>query len=827
MLATTSEAVTPTLSHPEPIAQEELPTEEGSEIVLPLDDRPAPETALPVPLLLTLASDRALLRPGEIAHLTLNAWRATEEKIDGMVLTVTLPKVLETVKPETPLRWALPELKNTEIFSQSIAVQLAAGSLLFESAVVTATVQTAATDHFSANGATVLLGLAAAEQRPPEEPVTSAPLAAAGLVLQGRYGDVTVLVEPNSAEPSTKFTYSDGYRWAEAAAAATDLVTATTPISTAAVISGSGSANALYLPLVRGGEGVEAAKSEGAAEPQPPVDKTELIEDNGVSFVCQWTLSADYQGEKRDTFAKRIHLVIDARWLLDRGFDPTRLTLYTWADAKQPWEEVPSTSYDAAQQAFHAVTPHFSEYGLGLSQGVVGAALPDVSSFGNDLFTGAATINYPLEAPAGSGGMAPQLSLNYSSATVDSQRWENNKNQSDGYRIQAGLAGIGWDFSALNHIAFIDEGTDPYSTTDNRYSLVLNGTSTTFLDGQTVTESFARIQKNLTTVTNSSHHVVHTGEWIITTPDGTKHYFGGPAIDPTTAATNANQSVMLHNIGDANTYRVVNKWYLRKSVDTNGNYVDYTYLSDARTTNCSTNNNYRGAGGWYYRAMRPNTISWGGNQTTGAGHPMQATFTYEGRSDTGIYKKTDVCTQSIYSDYRLKTVRMQVYSEGAWRALREYELGYLYTSGTYQHSWLNTIKLYGFTGTGSRTGSPLNTYTFDYTIGAIHSEVYLQSADNGWGGKVIYNYATPATWRCEIDNTTNCDQVAYRRQVNGKTIYDGTTTAGGNWSYTAYGYSEGLYRRYKNDPVDFLGYPTAWSITYAFNTYDEAKATEH
>ncbi len=787
--------------------------------------------ALPVPLMLRLETDRYLLTPGERAELTLHAWRATGASLAGLPLTLALPAPL-VAAPEEQTRWALPELGEQEIFTRTVTVALRR-AFTQSTAVVDVTLQsppwqapwlaaneaTTETVHFAAQQVTLRLGLDATAAVPAAAVqaagVTTAELREQGLVLQGSQGDVTLLVPVGSARQRSRFTYSDGYRWGgqpsttQPSTSMTPTITTTQP-------------NRIFLPLVSGGGEMAIAASDGITE------EAFLVED-GVAFVRRWSLAATEAGRERTSFDGRLQLVVDVSWLVALGFDPERLTLYTREHREQPWEEVPSSRYEAAHERFVAQTSHFSEYGLGLHNGVVGELLPDVGAFGTELFTGAATVNYPIEVPAGAGGMAPALSLNYSTATVDSQRWENKQNQANGYRIQAGIAGLGWSLSAMNHIAFIDEGSDRFSPHDNRYSLVLNGTSTTFLDGQTLSESFARIERNLQTVTARGRKVVHTGEWTVTTRDGTRHLFGGAAISPVTAAQDANQSVMLHNIGSYHTYRVVNKWYLRKSVDSHGNWVEYNYRSFYRNTHCSTNNRYRP--GWYYHSIRPASIYWGGNEQTGAGHKLRVLFGYEGRSDTGIYRRTNPCTQSIYSNERLRTIRVEVHANGAWRPLREYELGYIYTAGYYRHSWLNQIRQYGYTHRGNappiRTSTPLHTYSFDYTIGAIHSEVYLLNANNGWGGRVSYRYSAPATWRCEIDRRVNCDPVAYRRQVVNRYVYDGAYPTA-NWVRTQYGYGEGLYRRYKNDPVEFLGYPSAWAVTYKRNDYrNEAKVTEH
>ncbi|MCB0108083.1 MAG: hypothetical protein KDE53_19310, partial [Caldilineaceae bacterium] len=801
--------------------------EEDIEIAPALDDRPAPEPVLPVPLFLTLESDRTIIRPGERLRLTVNAWRATTEKIADLPLLLELPAELMASRGERTLLWRMPELGETEIFSQSVEVQLLGGAFPFDSGVVTATVHSAATTTFRENRAVTVLGIEARSDEPPVAEIARGTLQERGLVLRGRHGDVTLLIEEGSAATTTDFTYTDGYRLGEAAPPLTTTtpLTGTAVVSAAARVSGT-AANLLYLPLVSaaGNQNVRgAATPVGENTPR----NAALPEDNGVSFARRWTLEATYQGQRRSEFAKWLHMEVDATWLIEQGFEPLHFTLYTRESPDQPWTEVPTTVYDEKRQLFRARIPHFSEYGLGLNNAVVGESLPDVSSFSTDLFTGAATVNYPIEVPAGAGGIKPGLGLHYSSATVDTFRWDNYKNTNTGYRVQAGLAGLGWDIGGVSYIAFASEGEDPNSAADNLYSIVLNGTSTILKDGQTVTESFAKIHKDLTTVTANNRTVVGTGEWSIATTDGTVHYFGGPAISPVNSADDANQGVILWNPG-ANTYRVVNKWYLRKSVDPNGNYIEYNYASIAREMHCSTNSNYNP--GWYYQAIRPTSITWGGNEQTGAGHKMRVLFTYEDRDDYQIYQYDNVCTQSMYQPQRLQKITVQVYSASAWRNLREYELGYSYSSGYHQHSRLMTIKHYGFSGDGTRTTNPLNTYSFTYNQGAIHSEIYLTNANNGWGGSVDFTYDVPTLNSCHVDHnagsgvtTVQCDTSAWRRRVATRRVNDGT----GTWVQTNFSYGSGLTRTFENDPADFLGYPWAASTTYVPNsTTTEAKRVE-
>lgn len=549
--------------------------------------------ALPVPLFLRLESDQAILHPGERAQLTIHAWRATDEVLDELPLTLTLPPGLTLVDSTTPVTWPMATVTEGTIFSRTIAIEPADGNS-FATAVVQVTLQTAAAERFSAYQVETVLGIDNRGAQPSGQGVNRATLGEEGLILTTQQGDITLLVEPNRAEVATTFRYDNLYQWQstelpteppteQISITTTARLTATASISTAAALT---SALSLFLPIVRtGGEAVDDAPTE---------DNAYLVEDE-IRFVRQWRLDADYQGAQRSTFAQRVHILVDADWLIERGQKPSRFTLYTRADTKASWQRVTDVRYDEVQQRFWASTTHFSEYGLGLDNRVVGESLPDVAAFGNDLFTGAATYSYPIAVPTGAGGMAPALGLHYSSATVDTFRWANYKNELPrGYRVQAGLAGLGWNISALNHIAFTEEG-DPHTASDNRYSLVLNGTSNTFLQGQRLTEDFARIEDN-------RGQSVARGKWIITTADGTSHYFGGTTTGLSQPDAHPYENVMIWNTGQYTQHNVENKWFLRKSVDPLGNYVAYTY--DAVTRTLPTCGN-----GWYESNCARNALA--------------------------------------------------------------------------------------------------------------------------------------------------------------------------------------------------------------------------
>ncbi len=111
---------------------------------------------------------------------------------------------------------------------------------------------------------------------------------------------------------------------------------------------------------------------------------------------------------------------------------------------------------------------------------------PTISGFSSDLFTGGATISYPLDLPPGRGGLTPSLSFNYSSNSVYGPmlgRDANGTGKHDAYDIvpdgthqnwtdqlftQSSQIGLGWDLSGLGSV---------FRDSNNRYTLVLNGQS--------------------------------------------------------------------------------------------------------------------------------------------------------------------------------------------------------------------------------------------------------------------------------------------------------------------------------------------------------------
>jgi len=161
-----------------------------------------------------------------------------------------------------------------------------------------------------------------------------------------------------------------------------------------------------------------------------------------------------------------------------------------------------------------------------------------------DLLTGSASYKFPIKIPAGTNGVAPNLSINYNSSIGES--W----------------IGQGWVISGLGSIERKGSGytlTPSYDNTDT-FILSLKTSaklvSSTDVEGccfyHTQKESFLRIE-----------YLASSDYWLVTDKSGVKYYFG--------QTSNARQ-----------TYNSTNtiSWKLDKVLDTHGVYWTVIYDND-------------------------------------------------------------------------------------------------------------------------------------------------------------------------------------------------------------------------------------------------------
>lgn len=495
---------------------------------------------------------------------------------------------------------------------------------------------------------------------------------------------------------------------------------------------------------------------------------------------------------------------------------------------------------------------------LGRSVGATGAVnletpnpvTPSISGFSSDLSTGTSSISYPFDLPTGPAGFKPSLSLSYSGSSVDDMHvgipkecWGNDTN-GDGigddcydwqetYYNQASWIGMGWNLGGLGYIARkpgLDNEATVEKSKDDEFFLVFPGGAARLIDKSP--NSFEETGKQWETDPKLFLKIEHdhlpynqdfafdTAPWIITTPDGTKYYFGQPVnnngfflkqedaadtlpINYSLAAGSYNQDLLgiqslatgysligqpdpQHNQQYAKSKIMGNRWLLRKIVNVYSQEITIDYESRFKKVS-----NFGDLNGWSSDSCYPNRcpnaiphditprqISWGKNS-------VEFNKIYD-RADYKI-KDYDKDNQNSFTLGKLNGITIKV--DGTIK--NRYDFTYSYSqpparSPSGQVTWgnllLNQIQLFGKNGTGT-----LPAYKFGYyTDGANRfNNTLLAWADNGYGGKVTYNYEGPQkVYTCSTADKCTHESLAMRNRLVKTKTEDGM----GNYFETNFQY---------------------------------------
>ncbi len=170
--------------------------------------------------------------------------------------------------------------------------------------------------------------------------------------------------------------------------------------------------------------------------------------------------------------------------------------------------------------------------------------LKDVQKVEVDLFSGAASYNYPLWVPQGRAEITPKLGLSYSS----------NMRQFDS------IVGYGWSLPTNAIFRSTERGTN-HLYSDNDFTADIWGNTTELIVTNTgLGEYSSKIESDF------QKYVFNNNSWIVTDKFGTKYYFGQNSASRQEDPANANH---------------VYKWLLSRVEDMNGNYMTFSYFEDA------------------------------------------------------------------------------------------------------------------------------------------------------------------------------------------------------------------------------------------------------
>ncbi len=185
-----------------------------------------------------------------------------------------------------------------------------------------------------------------------------------------------------------------------------------------------------------------------------------------AQLPLQFTLGPDMTFQKPLTLTIALQDIIDLDQL-PQGWRP--VLIYIEDAERGLWELVPGQSVDWQQGTLTAPLEHFSDYGVGtITENGWHLIFNDANVA---QFRGSLTYQYPIEVPAGRGGLQPQLALDYNSERIEGVF----------STLQADWVGLGWSLDVpqiVREVSWCPWGGGQVCTdlAHPQYTLVLNGT---------------------------------------------------------------------------------------------------------------------------------------------------------------------------------------------------------------------------------------------------------------------------------------------------------------------------------------------------------------
>lgn len=361
------------------------------------------------------------------------------------------------------------------------------------------------------------------------------------------------------------------------------------------------------------------------------------------------------------------------------------------------------------------------------------------------------TWSYPISVPKPAAGAAPQVALNYNSADVDGRIATTNN--------QFGPIGEGFTLSG-SYItrSYTDCADDPEGAIKSDYDncwagqvvmMVLDGKSTPLIvdssgNWHEQQDSGDHVQFLTGTAADTGNGTHDNGYWLVTTPDGTRYYFGknkGPGWASGDAVTNSTYTEPVYGAHSGDPcYNATGgfaqsscsqawQWNLDFVIDTNGNAQAYYYQPET---------NYYGADNKttpvaYIRGGHPTEIDYGlqetGGSIYGTSAPQKVVFgtglrCFASGSTTCDFTSTNtaawpdtpvdqLCGSSgtcnnnaptFFTEYRIDQITTEYYPSGSTTAVPvdTYALGQSFSTQGDNELLLNTITRTGQDASGNK-----------------------------------------------------------------------------------------------------------------------------
>jgi RHS repeat-associated protein len=429
--------------------------------------------------------------------------------------------------------------------------------------------------------------------------------------------------------------------------------------------------------------------------------------------------------------------------------------------------------------------------------------LPTTGTWSAGGSSGDFTWTYPLRIPPGTGGMAPQVRLAYSSQSVDGLTAASNNQPSwVGEGFSPGMASITRSYKACKDDG--QTGTEDLCWGGDNATLTMDGRGGELIPDPTVANRWhisgddgSRIEK-LTGAPNgdeSARGVAEGEYWKLTTQDGTQYFFGLNQIPGGADRTNSTALVpVFGNNGASGTEPAepchqstfatsycdqAYQWSLDYVVDPHGNTMSYWYT---RETNNYARVKTDTAVSGYTRALTLSRIEYGTRQDNGVdshyaagGVPARVTFGVSDRCVTAGATCTpsntanwpDVpwdqnCTSTtscpgqyaatFWTQKKLSTVTTQIWSGSAFSDVERWTLTQQFKDPGDNHAKILWLASIGHTGTvGTSVSTPdttLDAVQLNNRVDASTSvdpiiRYRVNSITNETGGTTTVTYSNP------------------------------------------------------------------------------------
>ena len=418
------------------------------------------------------------------------------------------------------------------------------------------------------------------------------------------------------------------------------------------------------------------------------------------------------------------------------------------------------------------------------------------------------TWSYPLTVPPGANGPTPDLSIGYSSGSVDGRTSASNNQTSvigEGFDLNPGFIERSYspcqDDVDAGHPGNAPDDVGDLCYRDDNVTMSLGGKSNQLIqadDGswRMKSDDGTRILRK---VGGMSQNDDNEGEyWIVITPDGTQYYFGknkrfagdtNPTDSVATVRVFGNQTGEPCHTPDnfhESSCKQAWRWGLDYVVDPNGNSMSLFYN---RETNYYDTENNGGTPSQYDSAIRLTQIEYGtreGTENDGPA-PARVTFSYTARCvDAGTdcdnltedtaHSWPDVpfdryCTTfspdcagrtspSFFSLYRMNEIHTSILDAGGYSTVNSWDLTQIFPStgdSTDRALWLRSIKQTGYNGT-SQIALPTVSFSAEQMANRVDeggdgrepfNKIRVRAIRNGLGGATTIDYSNR---ECTPDN---------------------------------------------------------------------------